>query len=352
MKKATTKRVTLKDIAAKAKVSHMTVSLALRKHPKIPQATRSRIEKIAQQMGYRPNPYLNVLMSHLRSGTEASYQASVALLDFASATIWNSKQPSFRLALLKGAREKAKTLGFNIEHVRASDSQLDMRRFQKNCYNRNVNAFLIMPNATTSAAVKKLNQFDFQSVASVTVGYQRMVQPLHFAENDQFQSAQLAHLKLLELGYRRILFISEETIDRQVNHRFTYGFLSAREINGKGRKLPIFKYQKDDSSGLGQALKKHKPDAILTDGKASLIGKIRKLGIKIPDDIALASLDIELTDAIPDLSGIRQNHDQVAAAAVEKLVSQINLNEYGIPEHPQGILIEGKWVQGSTTPAV
>src|SRR4051812_49196466 len=59
--------VTVRDIAEKAGVSAMTVSRALRKHPNISPATRAKVEKIAAQLGYRPNPLVSALMSYRRA---------------------------------------------------------------------------------------------------------------------------------------------------------------------------------------------------------------------------------------------------------------------------------------------
>ena len=48
-------RVSIKDIAKTARVSHSTVSRALAHSPLIPESTRLRIERAAQRMGYTPN---------------------------------------------------------------------------------------------------------------------------------------------------------------------------------------------------------------------------------------------------------------------------------------------------------
>ena len=48
-------RVTIEDVAAKAKVSVNTVSRALNHKDGVSEATRARIIKIAREMNYRPN---------------------------------------------------------------------------------------------------------------------------------------------------------------------------------------------------------------------------------------------------------------------------------------------------------
>ena len=52
-------RTTQRDIARAAQVDVSTVSLALRAHPRIPETTRKRIQKLADRLGYRPDPALS-----------------------------------------------------------------------------------------------------------------------------------------------------------------------------------------------------------------------------------------------------------------------------------------------------
>ena len=52
---ATAVSVSIKDVAKAAGVSHSTVSRALAGHARIPEETRARIERLAQEMGYTPS---------------------------------------------------------------------------------------------------------------------------------------------------------------------------------------------------------------------------------------------------------------------------------------------------------
>src|SRR5690606_18931267 len=60
------KRATLKDVAKAAGCHFTTVSLALREHPSIPEATRQRIAEVARQLGYERDPVFSVL-SHFHT---------------------------------------------------------------------------------------------------------------------------------------------------------------------------------------------------------------------------------------------------------------------------------------------
>ena len=59
---------TLQDVADRAGVHRSTVALALRDHPRIPEATRVRIKAVADQLGYRVNPFVAALMQSRRVG--------------------------------------------------------------------------------------------------------------------------------------------------------------------------------------------------------------------------------------------------------------------------------------------
>ncbi len=46
------KRVTLRDVAERVGVSHVTISLALRNHPSIPVRRRDEVKRVAKQVGH------------------------------------------------------------------------------------------------------------------------------------------------------------------------------------------------------------------------------------------------------------------------------------------------------------
>src|SRR4051812_9774003 len=71
---------TMKTIAAEVGVSVMTVSLALRNHPRISRATRQRVQTVATRLGYRSNPMVASLMTQIRSSRPISYQANLGFM--------------------------------------------------------------------------------------------------------------------------------------------------------------------------------------------------------------------------------------------------------------------------------
>ena len=57
-------RPTLRDIGRKTGFHYSTISLALRGHPRIPEATKQIIREAAEGLGYWPDPMLSVLCAY------------------------------------------------------------------------------------------------------------------------------------------------------------------------------------------------------------------------------------------------------------------------------------------------
>lgn len=72
--------ITMADVARAAGVHQTTVSLALRSHPRIPENTRKRIQQVAEEMGYRPNPLVSALIAQRRLGLAFSSGSVLAYL--------------------------------------------------------------------------------------------------------------------------------------------------------------------------------------------------------------------------------------------------------------------------------
>ena len=72
-------RVRLKDIAEKAHLSVFAVSMAMKNDPTIARATVERVKRIADELGYSPDPALSALSAY-RSKLRVQNQFSVIVL--------------------------------------------------------------------------------------------------------------------------------------------------------------------------------------------------------------------------------------------------------------------------------
>ena len=113
----TTPLITLRDLAAKLKVSHTTVSLALRNSPTISAARRKEVKRLAAQMGYRPDPMLSSLAFYRQRHRQAKIQSALAWI--------NRWEPSEKLRSFhefdlywRGALQAAERFGYHLDEIR------------------------------------------------------------------------------------------------------------------------------------------------------------------------------------------------------------------------------------------
>src|SRR4051794_29993861 len=120
--------VRLQDIADAARVSKATVSLALRNHSSIPPATRTRIQTIAEELGYRPNPLVSALMSYQRARQpNRPRDLTLAMvINFSRRGEWKNYLSE---DLLSQAAGRAQQLGFVLEEFWLGDLKMRPERF-------------------------------------------------------------------------------------------------------------------------------------------------------------------------------------------------------------------------------
>ncbi len=341
-------RVTQKDIARIAGVSHVTVSLALRNRREISPATRKRVQAIAEKMGYTPDPMLKALSAYRRHKRPAAFQANLAWLN-------NHHNPGhffqfddFRL-FFHGAKERAAELGYGIEVVNLVDYDFKARAVQKMFAARGIEGILVSPLEDHDDHI----DLDWSRYSAVRIGYSMRDTPLHSVTNSQYRTAVLAVENLRRLGYRRIGCMLGDAFNERTGGHFLGGYVSAR-TQLKLEEIPVKivhagVIEEADESVWRQArawLKRHQPEVILTHA-GSILEYLHKLGYRVPEDVAVASLSLEESDTV--LSGVHQNGRKVGRASVDVLVGLLERQETGIPETPMHVLIEGVWRDGHTT---
>jgi LacI family transcriptional regulator len=71
-------------------------------------------------------------------------------------------------------------------------------------------------------------------------------------------------------------------------------------------------------------------------------------GMRLPDDVAFASLDIP--PSMPHIAGVVQNHGLVGQRAMEQLAIMSDAYQRGVPQAQTVTYIPGFWQDGVTAP--
>ena len=328
------------QIAAAANVSRSTVSRALQNHPSLPAETRTRIQELARQLGYTPNPLVSALMASRNRPKSNPDAATLAVLTAWHPTTAIAPGPTDR-RYLTGAKQRAEELGFRFEEFWLDEPGLSQQRLGQILVNRGIVAVLIAPIPIDHPKIDL--KWEHFSLAAFAPSPQIPI--LHQASHFHFRSSCLALRELLRMGYTRPALAIPHYLTDNVRDQWMGGFLvSSSNLPAANRLPPIQKKLSEEH--FVRWCQTHRPDVILSNDP-TILEWLR--GNKSCKRIAFANLDRHPFQN--DMAGIDQRHELVGIAAVDLIVGQFNRNERGVPIHPRDLLIEGEWVHGASAPA-
>ncbi len=343
-------RVSLREIAEKAGVSRMTVSLALRGKGKISEKTRARIVGIADKLGYEPDPELGKLMARVRASSSLSTHACLALLTSGpTRDAWRRYVTERKY--VEGCLERARSYGYQVEEFWLNEPGMSHSRLGKIIWSRGIEGLIIAPiQGKLSGDDPRSLKFDFSLFSAVEISETVKAPDLDRSLHDQYTSTLRVIDELLALGYRRIGMVLERALDRRVNGRWTAAFARCQIYREPERLIPPLILPEASADAFRSWHREHRPDVVISVDRFAL-RLIEACGLGIPKDVGYATLDLDgLTEEYGWISGIDQNSHQVGASAVDLLVGAIQRGQRGIPELPVRIEVAGTWRKGKSTP--
>jgi LacI family transcriptional regulator len=337
-------RISVREIAARLGVSHVTVSMALRDSPRVSEATRRKIKEVAEELGYRPDPMLSALAAYRKRKSMSGIHSAVAWINAWERPDELRSYKEFDL-YWKGASECATKLGYRLEEFRI-DQQMTPQRLHQILQARNIRGILLPPHGPYQP---DWGDFPWEQYSVARFGRSLKSPAAHVVTADQLTNTFIAVSRMRERGYRRIGLITFDTdLDPRGPH-FTAGFLSARELLGDADSLPIFRIKEPVTTDLVTRfrawMKKVKPDALLSTVEHKIL--LRDAGYRVPEDIPIAVTSVH--DGGAD-SGMDQHPEEIGRVGFLFLNSEINDGARGISTIFRQILVEGSWVDGSSLP--
>lgn len=336
-------RLTMQHVADAAGFSRMTVSRALKNHPSLPLKTRRHIQRIARKMGYRINPLVSAWMADVRARHPSAQTQVVAFITSLDEEQAWRRNPVF-VDYYRSASERGKQMGYRLEHFWYDRRARASQRLSRILYARSIRGAILtgQPNHIQSV------HLDWRHLAVVAAGSSFASPRLHTARNHHFDVMWTALRSLRDRGYRRIGLALAESDDLRVNHHWRGSYLAHHDLHPDGPPPSVLWFPEWNASCRDPFLRwldEERPDAVLTM-HTELLDWTRISGRHVPKDMGFALLD--LFPLYGPVSGMRQNHERVGAAAMDLVVAQLHRNEYGLPQNPQTTLIFGEWSDGET----
>jgi len=328
-------RPTMSDVAALAGLHPSSISLALRNSPDIPEATRERVRRIAEELGYRRDPLLETFNFRRRTTHVGHPSQSVVFVSDAPSWDHYDAQP-FRRDLLEGVTSACRGGGIGFDRFLFGPGLLTANRLQQILRTRSTDGIVVGPlcGGTRSLALDwsryntvGLETFDFEPGLDL------------FASNFR-QAGMLAVEEMVKLGYRRLGCVLPPSSRPGREALLRLGILTARECCTDAGHVAIFD---GPSSAFRPWLARHPVEALLaSDVIAAAEYCLRDTGV--PFSV------LDIGDAPEGTAGIRHHHAEAGARAVAALVQKRYINQLGLPRYPICSFVPVEWVQGALVP--
>lgn len=310
-------------------------------HPKLPATTRRRIQAIAEQLGYRPDPVVSRILAAARARRRVRDVSTLAFL-----TCYPSRHEPKRSSQLvrdyiAGAAERARQLGYRLEEIWAKEPGMTGRRLTALLLARGIRGVLIAPLPVARGHLS----LDWSQLIPVALGYTPWKPDLPRVAVNHHQCALIALRHLKRLGYRRPGLVMSAWSDERVDYHWSGAVLAHQyRSQAKDRMPPLIRPRLTESA-IQAWVEKHLPDIVLSNSSA-VWHLLERAGRRVPQDIGFVHLHQE--EARENCAGVHHNGREVGAAAVEVVAGKLQRNELGLPPRPPLVLIDGYWVDGKT----
>jgi DNA-binding LacI/PurR family transcriptional regulator len=333
---ATEKQPTIRDVAARAGVSHQTVSRVLNDSPALRAETRDRVRAVMREMGYRPSAAARALVTN-RSG----------LIGILAAESHSFYGPATAMSAIEQA---ARDAGYRVPVVNvASPDGASLTAGLEHLLHEAVEAIvLIAPQGQALAAIETLSI----SVPFVTLGEGgRGADPR--LSVDQSAGARLATSHLLELGHTRIAHIAGPSDWLEADARVA-GFeaeLDAAGLAPEAIEIGDWSAESGYRAGL-RIIDETRATAVFAGNDQMALGLMHACAdraVRVPQDLSVVGFDDvpEAAHYLPPLTTIRQDFAEVGRRTVDVVLAELSGADVDASEPVPPSLI----VRASTAPA-
>lgn len=193
MKKKQASKNSIHDIAEKLQLSPATISRVLNNHPHVHESTRSRVMTMVEQVGYKPNP--------MASGLRTNKTNTVGLIVPRISMFVHAE-------IITTIQNELHAHGYNLIICQSNDS-LEMEKELTRTLNASrVDAVI----AACTLFTTDFSHFDILAHNNIPVIFYDRVPVKHYPaciiKGDDFRGGYLAAAHLIELGCKRIAYIS------------------------------------------------------------------------------------------------------------------------------------------------
>lgn len=320
------KQFTLHDVAKLAGVSPSTVSRVVSNNPRISKATKMKVEKCMEQLGYYPN-------ANARSLAIKKTDAVGIIIPTTSDDYFSNP---FFPETLRGIIKSASESGYNLLLSTNTEKGEELKVIKNLIKGSRVDGVILMTSKVDDECIEYLKSIDFPfSLIGSTV---KKDEKINMVDNDNMLATYELTKHIIDIGRKKIAMIVGDK-KLIVSKKRIEGYKKAlRELNIKVDEELLFSGSFDEKTGYNYGMKisrlKPLPDGLIVADDLVAFGAMKafeKLNIKIPEDIAVASFNnsvLAKNSNIP-LTSVDINANELGKKAMNLLVEAIEEGTIG-----------------------
>ena len=318
--------VTIRDVAKESGFSSTTVSIVLNNAPLaryIPAATKKKIERAAEKLGYRPNQFARSLRS------KRSHTVGVMVFDMTD---------PFCTLILRGIENTLYQASYLPILTDVHNEGSRFERYLEMLLDRRIEALIVIAN-WVFLDINLLADLEKSSIPTAMIGCELKTDSISSVIVDNELGGHIAIEHLHSLGHRKIAIIRgpKALTDSSPRWRGIRNFAKESGLEIDSRLVVDMPESRDPVSSFENGYKlteellrqKRSFTAILAFDDMSAFGAIRALnraGVKVPEQCSVIGFDDVATSAIytPSLTTVRQPMETMGASAVGVVLDGIN----------------------------
>jgi DNA-binding LacI/PurR family transcriptional regulator len=321
----------MSDVAARAGVSHQTVSRVINGHPNVAPQTRERVERAIRELGYRPNTAARALVT-----------GSTRTIGFVAVNINQYGPAQTLVGLERAARAAGYSLSVTVLDEATAEAMRDaLDRFTA----QSVDAVLAL--ATYDDAVEALHQVHTPLPLVTVQSGGALEEPA--VGVDQIAGARLATRHLLDLGHRTVHHVTGPADSKEARDRVE-GWRA--ELTAAGVPVPVCLHgdwtpSSGYEAGRRLAARSRAGEEITAVFMANdqmalgLLAALHEEGLEAPRDVSVVGFD-DLPESpylTPPLTTVRQDFAELGHRAVELVLARLAGRELHLEPVPPVLLV-------------
>ncbi len=328
-------RVSIKDIAKAAGVSHSTVSRALSDSPLIKAETKARIQQLAQEMGYSPDAIARSLV------TQRTHTVGVVVTTITD---------PFVAEVVQGIEDTAQQNDYSV--ILASSASKPERELAavEMLHAKRVDSVIVTSSRVGALYLEHLERFGVPVV--LINNHNRQSGRYTFSVSvDNQHGGHLATTHLIQRGHRRIGYVSGPA-DHSDDAERLAGYRQALDESGITFDPALVVHGNGRLDGGERALRTlarlaELPTAVFCYNDITAIGLIsaaRQAGLSVPDDLAVVGFDdIPLaTHVYPSLTTVAQPQRDMGRQAMNMALALMTADDSTTPF--SDIVVKGRLI--------